>query len=43
MDYRDAWFGADGFLAYTTKNQQHIIVISWAVKAVTVGKAPPFP
>ena len=24
-------------------NKQHIIVISWAVKAVTVGKAPPFP
>ena len=36
---RDIWFGANGFLAYTTN--KHIIVISWAFKAVTVGKAPP--
>ena len=30
-------------LCFIKQTNKHIIVIPWAVKAVTVGKAPPFP
>ena len=33
------WFAG----LHNKQRNKHIIIISWAVKAVTVGKAPPFP